>query len=214
MKNLFNPDSFIAQLLSRLADLVVANILFLLCSLPVVTIGASAAALSKVTQDMAMNAEGKTARTFFEAFKANFKQATLAWLVMLAVIVGLVLDFMLIDGHYTGVMQLVMLVAWVAVAVLLVCVSSYLFPLMVRYQNGLKQHLNNALLLAVGKLPRTLCMLVLHSVGPVLLIAALDIFVQTLIVWIVIGFAGISYLDHLMLLSVFRELEQPRKTEV
>ena len=214
MKNLFDLEGPLASALSKAADLVVANVLFLLCSLPVVTIGASAAALAKVTQNMALNAEGKTARTFFDAFRANFKQATAAWLVMLAVILGLALDFWLIDSRYTGTAQLVMLVALVAVAVLLVCVSSYLFPLMVRYQNSMKEHLNNALLLALGKLPRTLCMLVLHALGPVLFLTNAELFAQTVILWVVIGCAGICYLDNLLLRPVFRELERPAETEV
>lgn len=213
MKNLFDPDGFLAQLLTNLADLVIANVLFILCSLPVVTIGASAAALTKVAQDMAMNVEGKVTRTFFTAFKANFKQATVGWLVMLAALLGLAADFLLLDGHYTGVTQTVMLVVWVALAVLVVCVSAWLFPLMVRYQNSLKAHLNNALLLALGKLPRTLVMLVLHGVGPVVFFVNAELFAKTLIVWVAGGFAAIAYLDNLLLKPVYRELEQPPKGE-
>lgn len=214
MKDLFSLEGPLLSALSRAADLVAANVLFLLCSIPIVTIGASAAALSKVTQDMAMNGEGKVARIFFAAFKENFAQATVCWLVMLAVIAGLTLDFLLIDGHYTGVMQTAMLVVWAAIWVLLICVGCYLFPLLTRYQNSLKAHFNNALLLAVGKLPRTLAMLALHGLGPVIFFVNPELFAKILIFWVAAGFSAVSYLDSLLLRPVFRELERQEETEV
>ena len=45
----FNYDSPIMQFLTRLTDLFILNFLFLICSIPIITIGASATALYSVT---------------------------------------------------------------------------------------------------------------------------------------------------------------------
>ena len=72
MRSLFNLDNPFMNLLARACDLIVANMLFLLCCLPVVTIGASTAALHKVCQDIVLDRDNVVLRPFFRAFRQNF----------------------------------------------------------------------------------------------------------------------------------------------
>ena len=81
--NIFNPDSPIMRFLSRLFDLIVLNALFIICCLPVVTIGASITAMYSVTLKMIRNEECYIVRGFFSSFKKNFKTATLLWIPIL-----------------------------------------------------------------------------------------------------------------------------------
>ena len=69
--------------ISRLGDLVILNILFLACSIPIVTIGASITAMYSVTKKMAEEREGYILKSFFKAFKENFRQSTVMWLILL-----------------------------------------------------------------------------------------------------------------------------------
>ena len=72
MGSFFSLDSPLMRFLSRLSDIFILNVLFLLCCIPVVTIGASATALYTVTLKMARNEESYITKGFFKAFKSNF----------------------------------------------------------------------------------------------------------------------------------------------
>ena len=72
MRNLFSMDSGIFRFLTRLADLMILNILFIVCCIPIVTIGASVTSLYYVTLKMAVNEEGYIAKAFLKSFRQNF----------------------------------------------------------------------------------------------------------------------------------------------
>ena len=84
-------------------DLILLNILWLLCSVPFITIGASTTALYSVTLKMAANEEGYIIRGFWDAFKKSFKQSTLVWLILLAVGAVLGMDIVIISRKLQGV---------------------------------------------------------------------------------------------------------------
>lgn len=87
---LFDYDGPLMRALVYLGELILLNLLFLLCCLPVITAGASAAAMYTVAFRNLDGKGGHVCRQFFSAFRANFKKATLQWLVMLAVAGGAV----------------------------------------------------------------------------------------------------------------------------
>lgn len=210
MKNLFSMDNPVIQFLARVGDLILVNFLFLLCSIPVVTIGPALAGLNKMTQDIANEEEKGVFSTFFRAFGQNFKQATASWLVLLLFLVGLGCDYLLIRGFLEGVLATALLCLLAFLAAMILSIASYLFPLMVRYENTLKEHIINAGILAIVKLPRTVGLLALNLLPVLLLWLSPQGFVQTLIFWLSIGFGFCSYLSSLLLIPVFKELEDPK----
>ena len=76
MRGLFDPDSTFSQVLSRLADLAILSILWTLCCLGVVTVGAASAALCRCAMNMARGQGDWNARAFFRYFRENFRTAT------------------------------------------------------------------------------------------------------------------------------------------
>ncbi len=86
MGRFFDLDSPLMSTLSKLADLIILNILVVICSLPLFTIGASLTAMHYVVLKMVRNEEGYIIKSFFKSFKQNFKQATIIWLILLVVI--------------------------------------------------------------------------------------------------------------------------------
>ena len=79
--NLLNEDNVVHVFLNKLGDIVIANLLFILCSIPVITIGPALTALYHCMMRTVKGNNNGTTRTFFRAFKENFKQATVIWLV-------------------------------------------------------------------------------------------------------------------------------------
>ena len=208
MRNLFNYENPFIQFLVRVGDLMILNVLFILCSAPVVTLGASLTALHRVTQNMLFEQEEPLLKAFFRAFRQNFKQSTLAWLVELVVIVSLVCDVLLVMAYFNGGLAKAMYILVAVLAILVVGVFSYLMPLIARYENGMRQQVNNAVVLAIIKLPKTVLLTLLNLLPVILLLISVPVFVQTLIFWVVIGFAFVSFVTSSILKPVFRELEK------
>ncbi len=209
MKNLFNLESPLMQMLTRIGDMILLNVLFLLCSIPVITLGASLAAMHKMLQEIVYETDSSTVKGFFRAFRDNFKQATVVWLFVLLVIAGLFCDYLLIITFFSGSEAVKwMLILLAVLAVIVSCIAAYLIPMLVRYDNKLRNHVNNAVILAVIKLPRTLGLLALNFLPLIILTLSLNVFIQTLIFWIFIGFAFTTYMETLLLKPVFDELEQ------
>ena len=95
---MFGIDSKFYEVVSRIADLVVLNLLFVLCSLPIITIGASTTALYGVTKKMAENREGYICRNYFRLFKENFKQSTMMWIILLLLALIPTIDLYIINS--------------------------------------------------------------------------------------------------------------------
>ena len=83
---LFDIDSPAMRFLSRVADLMILNLLMTLSFIPILTAGAGFTGMHYVLLRMVRNEEGYIARGFWKSFKENFKQATVIWLLVLAFI--------------------------------------------------------------------------------------------------------------------------------
>lgn len=208
MHNLFHYENPFIQFLVRVGDLMILNALFILCSLPVVTLGASLTAMHRVTQNMLFEQEEPLLKAFFRAFRQNFRQSTLAWLVELVVIVSLVCDVLLVMAYFDGGLAKAMYILVAVLAILVAGVFSYLMPLIARYENGMRQQVNNAVVLAIIKLPKTVLLTLLNLLPVILLLISVPVFVQTLIFWVIIGFAFVSFLTSSILKPVFQQLEK------
>ena len=205
MKNLFNLDNPFIQFLARVGDLIIVNVLFLICCVPVVTIGASITAMHKVTQAIALDEDNGIVKTFFRGFRENFRQATALWLMMLLFAAAMVCNWFLILGFAGGSMVLKAVVLVFSAVVLVL--AAWMFPLMARYHNSLRQHALNAMILAVVKLPRTVGLVVLIGLPVIVAVISIQTFLTTLVFWITVGFGFIGYGSAALVRPVFRELE-------
>ncbi len=210
MNDLFHVENPFIQLLSRVMDMIIVNLVFIVCCIPIVTIGPSIAAATQVMQDMVYDTEGKLLQRYFHAFKANFKQTFLLGIVMLFVYVALFSDLMLIMAFFSGTGALIM---YLLLAVLLFIVTStfgYLFPLIVRYDNTMREHIYNALIISITKFPKSLliCVIILFPFALVTLFPML--FVQTLVFWFIIGFSFSIFMINTYQRPIFQELERKK----
>ncbi len=158
MRNLFNLDSPLMSFLTKLFNLMLLNLLTLVCCIPVFTIGASLTAMNTVALKIVKDRETSIAKEFFLAFKENFKQGTLIWLIYLIVILVVAADFWIIySGVVTIPQPIAILVTVLAVVVLMSMI--YTFALLAHYENTIKNTIKNAWLLSIANLPRTVLML-------------------------------------------------------
>ena len=203
-KSLFDPDSVFGRTMETVLHLVILNALWLVCSLPIVTIGASSAALYSVLFKVVEDKDTRVVRQFFAAFRENARRATGLWLILLAVIVLCAFDF-----RFAGLMDSFL---WKTVAVLgwqivgMIC--TFLFPLLARYENTWRNQLRNALLLGVANLPRMLLVWLMWGAMIVVTIYSFETLYAMLLIWLLLGYSLMSYFTLRILLPVFTRLEE------
>lgn len=148
--------------LTFIGDVVVMHFLWLLCCLPVFTIGASTTALYYAAMKRIRTDEGSVSSNFFRSFKQNFRQSTIYWLLIL--VAGVVLYFDLnFTTTYDSALAKVLLVGCVLLTVLLWMTLLYLFPVQAKFESSLLGNLRNAFLLSVRHLPYTLLLTVIWA---------------------------------------------------
>ena len=204
---LFNPDSRIMIFLSRVADLVILNILWLVCCVPVVTIGASTTAMYHVIRHWQKDSVSSIMRDFFQSFKEDFKQATPVYLILLIPTVAVVINAMLIfNPENSAAVPSYLLVIWFISALILLFISSFVYPVMAFFADSIFKTLRNAMVLALAHLPRTILISVLNLLPVILLFVNLSFFLQSSIFWLLIGGALVAYLNMSILKPVFKKL--------
>ena len=199
-------DNVIVRALNKICDMVCLNVLWLICCIPIVTIGASTTALYTVMLKMVRNEEGYIFRGFFKAFKSNFKQSTIIWIVILLLGIVCWIDFQ-VAGMIPGTAGLVMRSIFTLVGFILLSVINYIFPLTARYENSIRATSRNALILAVGRLPYTILMDVV-VVGAVIASLWNSVTLMFAIpLWFLIGGSLITWINSYILRRVFMIFE-------
>lgn len=207
----FSLDSKFMQAMSRLADLMMLNILFLVTSLPVFTIGAASTALYSVTCRIGTERETGIIRPYFQAFRENFKQGTVMFLILFLPAVVLLLCYFLASA-YGGMMRYLSLL-YIPLLLVFAFVYSYAFPLLSQFNNTVKVTLKNALLLSIAYLPRTLVMVVLNLLPLALLYTQTMLFFQVGFLWLMLYFSASAYFNALLLRKVFAPYQEAQEEE-
>lgn len=162
MDKLFDLDNPFFRFVSKLVDVVCLNILWMVFSIPVVTIGASTTAMYSVTMKMARDKEGYVFQGFWKSFKENFKQATMIWIILL--ILGTVLGTdIYFFYHSTSKYAKFGLAVMIALSSLVSCTAAYIFPLQAQFENSVKQTIKNAFIICVRHLPWTVLLLAIYA---------------------------------------------------
>ena len=200
----FNYDSPFWSFMSRVADLVILNLLWLLFCLPVFTIGASTAAMYRVTLNLVRGEGGGVVRSFWASFRLNFKQGVLLFLILLLPTLLVIVE---VEIYLSGVVaqSIWMGVVFCFPALLVSLVSAYIYPLLAQFDNTIKNTIKNACLLSIGNLPYSVVMAALNLAAPALFVFAAGFFLKTCIFWILIGGALVAMLNSYLLRKIFKK---------
>ncbi len=205
MDRIFNMENPFWSFLNKMADVVVLELLWLLTSLPIITIGASSSAFWHCLLRLVRDEEGSISRDFFRAFRESLRTGTIVWLIQLAVILILLADLWLSwqMKNDTGVF---LLGVFLVLAVFAALLSLFLYPLAGRFDFGWKKVLGNSVFLTLRHLPHAVCMLL------ILVVAALGSWLFTYAVIFLPPLA--FYLDGKLLLWIFDQyMEDEPETE-
>ena len=177
MKHLFDPDGAVMRGLTALSDIILLNLCFLLCCIPLVTAGAAWSALYGA---YLRRREGDGAG------------------------VVLALDFRLIAA-LESVPAIVTVLLYLG-ALLLAGTGLYVFPMIAVYEDTTPRMLKNALILSITALPRTLLLGLLAALPLIVLLLDVELFGRLLMLWLLVGCSVTAKAGACILKGVFQRL--------
>lgn len=203
VSDMFKLDSPFMNFLGKVCDLLILNILALVCSIPIVTAGASVTAVYYICYKMIKNEEGYIAKGFFKAFKENFRQATAIWLIQCVIFLILVMDFRIIVNsglHFPKPFVITI----IACSIIFLLGMLFALPLQARFENTVKNTIKNSFLMFFSHLPTTL-LLVAIAVLPFVMMYFVNRITPLVFL---MGFSVVAYLQSYFILKVFKPYEE------
>lgn len=196
---LFDRNSPLLQYLSLLCDLMVLNVLTILCSLPIITIGAATSALYDSVWRLKQG-QGTLFRNYFHAFRKNFVQATCLFLPLL--LLGCILGYnALLLFIYTTPLEFGAYLPYVICVAVWSMIASWVFPLQTRFENKIGRTYLNSMICALRYLLRSMVMALINLAPWVIFILSPEMFVRLMMVWIFVWF-GVAAFINMQLLDV------------
>lgn len=150
---------------TKIAQVLYLSILWLVGCIPVFTIGASTTAYCYMMNKLIWGKEGYLTREFFKTFKENFKSATKVWLIFMAALIVVFLDYYIIvflSGEYGG-MYYALIPSYIMIACLLWAMLIYAFPYMARFEDSTKNILKNSFLIATRHFGHTILLMIINA---------------------------------------------------
>lgn len=200
-----NPESRLGQALNMIADSVILSVLWLICCIPVITIGAATTALYGTAMASCQN-RGSVFKNFFRFFRQSFGQSLRAALLLFGVAAVMAADFWVLSKADIPVAGFLKIVLY-GVILLAAMAASYLFPLIARYTGGLKQHIKNSVILCFST-PATTAIFFTEMLLPILLLLfAPRFFFRALPFFLLLYPGGAAHLNGWLLLRLFERIQ-------
>lgn len=202
MAGFFSTDSKLYRFMSKLTDLVKLNILWLVFSIPVVTLGISTIAAYTVALKMAEGEEGYIGRDFLKAFKENWKQGIPMSFITILCLWAVYLDFQIYRAAEEN--AFVFLIIGIITAYVFVFSFLYVYPLLARYENTIVNSLKNSFRISMKYFLRSLLLLVLSAIETAVMFWNL----KTMITIVIVGPALLMLTVSSFAMVIFRDLEK------
>ena len=153
VRNIFDPSNSFYEFGRKLIYVLALNIIFIITSIPIITMGASMAAMNTVFLKIINEREFSVLKDYFNSFKVNFLKATILWIIGLAAGFVLYVDIVYwlkygID-EYGFTLGYSMMILSILAAVFLVIMLHTAFPLVSRFDMSVKDLIINTFIITV-----------------------------------------------------------------
>ncbi|MEG1459148.1 MAG: YesL family protein [Acetivibrio sp.] len=160
MSGMFDVDGGLMGTLGKITDVIILSVLFLVFSIPIVTMGASFTALYYTAVKCIRRGRGYIFKSFWKSFRENFKNGTILWLIMLIIVSLLALNFRFCSQVIGGTTGLVFSCIYGMMAFTFLLFGIYIFPLLSRFNISKKKIISNGFLMAIKHLPYSFLMVI------------------------------------------------------
>ena len=168
MSRIFDVDNGFFRFMTRVADALILNLIFLITCIPVVTIGASYTAMYYYCLKAVNNEEGYIWKSYWKSFKTNFVQGFLFEVIfaIIGIILYIDIKYMYVRAFAAGSAfgwKLLFFIA-VGMVVLALITFMYAFPILSRFDNKTFIIIRNAALMSIRHLPQTVPLLFIFGI--------------------------------------------------
>ena len=199
MGGIFNMDGPFFRFGNAIADIMILSFIWILFSIPLFTIGASTTALFYVTTRRISDREGYLFKDFYTSFKANFKMATLLWMVWVALFGVVAINiYMLMFLEFEPLLANILLPIQICLMIELYITSIYMFPLVARFDMGFRQTIKSAFFMANRHILTTLSCV---ATGVAIMALAVMLFEPILLV----SMGMYAYIISYMIMNIFKK---------
>ena len=209
---IFNVDSGFNRTLTKIADMVLLSFYWLICCLPVVTIGASTTALYYACMKNHLE-EGTNTRNFFHAFIRDLKQSLVLELIVVVVAGLLVVDLYVLPQMNIPLGGLVQIIL-TACAVIGIAMLSYLFPLLARFETTMIRRFQNAIYMSLMNFQYTLLIVAVNCVPLLVLVLMPDLFVAVIPLVALVWPGAAALINAKFFLKIFAQYESQEEPSV
>ena len=208
ISTIFNLDNGIMRFFSRVFDIVILNLLFIICCIPIVTIGASLTAMYSITLKMVRNEESHIIREFLKSFKQNFRQGTILEAIAIIIAFFITIDLRIIAMGYDNLKVLEILCY--AVVIWSYIIFLYAFPISARFIYTTKEVFKNSFMISSVNFQWTLLLILLNVpfVGMLFYSGVSMLLLFTIL--LICGFSGLALIQSFIFRKIFEKYEIPR----
>lgn len=186
--------------MGRVGDILILNVLFVITSIPIVTIGMSLSAMYRVTLRMARKECNYVAKEYFRAYTEEWRKSTAIWMILL--VSGILLFFDVTVGKD---MWNILNAAVGALVFIWGMLFTYVFAVQARFENTVKNIFKNSIYMAVRHFPFTVIMMVLNAVPAVCIFFGSVTMALATPIYIAAGFAVTTRLNSVFLNKIFQK---------
>lgn len=198
---IFNIDSPIMRILIYITDLVILNCLWIICCIPIVTIGASTTALYGCFLNR--STESSVVKRFLAQFKSNLKKSTLLWLIEVVLLAITLLNIWFYYNRVGGNFSILRILLLIPSVILGVGIE-YIFPLQSHFENTIKQTVKNGFLIGLAHFPTSFLILIINLSPVILALVDIEVFFRISPLILIMGQAVIANISSLLFKRVFK----------
>ncbi len=212
MEKFFNSDNGVMRALSKIFDMGLLTLIYLVFCIPIVTIGAATTSLYYVSAKVLRHNRSYVWREFWSSFKTNFVQSTIIWVITAVLMVLLCMNLWIVGGSGGG-RGSYLVGAYLAILFIILCISCYVYPIISRFGTKLSQILRLSLYCAFRHFLHTILLLAVLAAAAALIYVGMITNVILIFIFTP-GLAGFVYtypMEHVM--KKYMPKEEPRYTE-
>lgn len=190
--------------MDHIGDLMILNVLFIVCSIPIITMGASITALYGVFLKKLREKDISVFKEFLNGFKIHFKKSTIVWLIILLAGGILVFDtWYLINSGKNAFWNMIGIIVG-GIIVFWKMIYCYVFPLISQSKYNIKEVFVNSIYMAIKYFPYTVIMVLFNSIPFICFILGDYFSAMIAPIYISIGFSVIAFINALLLRKIFK----------
>ncbi|MEZ2715784.1 DUF624 domain-containing protein [Bacillus circulans] len=209
MSSLFQIDGLIGRNLARMVDIFLLNLIFILFSLPVVTIGASLTALYTVSFKITNGEYPFVWRSYIKAFKKNLKQSSFVWFLLIGVAVILFGDIYYLV-YTTGIWKIIFMSLTLFFGFLYGTLILYIFPYLSRFEDSIKTGMVNSLLMGGFHFPFLVLLFIINYLPIIFILSSFTGFMTGIYFFTFGGFSIIAFVNTIIFKKIFSKYENKK----